>query len=238
MKTLSKMAVGEIDGAAQRKEWIRGGLASVARWKPVNQESISNLEICLEGGRRGTNQRTDKGGGGKGCSLYEVERGRRAATTKEGRLHSRLLLQSWFAVSLEGQKYTSSSSLREPYSNCWVHLVQGTSTGVIISIASSHAATRYIPSMSFSDLFILCIKCHWADYRHSGPVLMLISPTTDGVMPAIHHFPRILYHAAWWMQTNRSDFHSAISLLYPTSPPPPQNPHIYPSISPTSLSLL
>lgn len=141
MKTLSKMAVGEIDGAAQRKEWIRGGgLASVARWKPVNQESISNLEICLGGGRRGTNQRTDKGGGGKGCSLYEVERGRRAATTKEGRLHSRLLLQSWFAVSLEGQKYTSSSSLQEPYSNCWVHLVQGTSTGVIISIASSHAA--------------------------------------------------------------------------------------------------
>lgn len=98
-------------------------------------------------------------------------------------------------------------------------------------------ATRYIPSMSFSDLFILCIKCHWADYRHSGPVLMLISPTTDGVMPAIHHFPRILYHAAWWMQTNRSDFHSAISLLYPTSPPPPQNPHIYQSpVTPLSLS--
>lgn len=38
-------------------------------------------------------------------------------------------------------------------------------------------------------------------------------PPTDHSIPAIHHFPLILYHDPWWMQTNGSDFLSVLSLL-------------------------
>lgn len=63
-----------------------GWFNSLAHWKPANQESISNLEICLGetgGGEKQRTARGERGGGAEGvCSLYDAERGRRAGATK------------------------------------------------------------------------------------------------------------------------------------------------------------
>lgn len=64
-----------------------GWFTSLAHWKPVNQESISNLEICLGVGGwgeiRGQLEGNREGGVYEGvCSLHEAERGRRAEATK------------------------------------------------------------------------------------------------------------------------------------------------------------
>ena len=85
---MGKLRKGEIikDGRGRKMGQPRergrgegeGWFISLAHWKPVNQESISNLEICLGETGGGRNQRTARGeqeGGQKGSAVCMMQSG-------------------------------------------------------------------------------------------------------------------------------------------------------------------
>ena len=177
-----KMGQQRERGRGEGEGWFN----SLAHWKPVNQESISNLEICLGETGGGRNQRTargERGGGRRGLQFVWCRAGEESRSNKrERRLHSHLLLQSWFTVSLEGQRSATSSSQWECYGNCWVHLVIGASTELILPILSKNSATAsHWHATTMIDFNPLCLFFIYPLHSsvmnlYSEPTFPLISP--------------------------------------------------------------
>ena len=220
---------GEGRGRGGSTHWHTGSLwtrSQLAIWKYAwGRQEGGEIRGQLEGSRRG---------GRRGLQFVWCRAGEESRSNKrERRLHSHLLLQSWFTVSLEGQQSTTSSSQWECYGNCWVHLVIGASTELILPILSTHSATashqRATTTIDFNPL-CLFLFTHFIQvlriFIHSQPSRVSLHPNDDAIA-AIHHFPLILYHDPRWMQTNGSDLLAA-AFSFPSSFPF-MSPNIYPS---------